>query len=90
MRNLWGLVIALFLIDHLEASRYDKLMDAVHSGNLRKVKRYVKRVGRRKINKPNNFGETPLSSAATGSLIPLFGPIAPWLHFVENIFIDSR
>ena len=77
MRNVWVLGIALFLIDHLEASSYDKLMDAVHSGNLRKVKRYVKRVGRRKINKPNNFGETPLSSAATGSLIPSFGSIAP-------------
>ena len=77
MRNVWVLAIALFLIDHLEASRMDKLMDAVHSGNLRRVKKYAKRVGRRKINKPNDFGETPLSSAATGSLIPSFGPITP-------------
>ena len=77
MRNLWVLAIALFLIDHLEASRMDKLMDAVQSGNLKKVKKYVKRVGRRNINKPNDYGETPLTSAATGSLIPSFGPIAP-------------
>ena len=77
MRNVWVLAIALFLIDHLEASRMDKLMDAVQSGNLKKVKKYVKRVGRRNINKSNDFGETPLTSAATGSLIPSFGPIAP-------------
>ena len=65
MKKLWVIAIALFLFDHLEASKMDKLMDGVQAGNLKKVKRYAKRV-RKQINKPNDFGETPLSSAATG------------------------
>jgi len=65
MKKLWVLAIMLFLFYHLEASKMDKLMDGVQTANLKKVKKYAKIV-RKQINKQNDFGETPLSSAATG------------------------